>query len=120
MLEALVAIGLAGTVVQFFQCACEFISQTNAIRKTGGPSSLADLRKLTESLTMRAAVIEAQLHAKVRIWGMVRAKGVVRIKLTPRKIRSAFRRLLPHLHNHSYLSSTSRLHPAVEKPATNS
>ncbi|KUJ11274.1 uncharacterized protein LY89DRAFT_674608 [Mollisia scopiformis] len=63
MLEALVAIGLAGNVIQFVQYAGEMISQANAIRKSGSPSSLPDLRKLTESLTKQACIIEGHLEA---------------------------------------------------------
>ncbi|KAE8440344.1 hypothetical protein EG329_008460 [Mollisiaceae sp. DMI_Dod_QoI] len=63
MLEALVAIGLAGNVIQFVQYAGEMISQAKAIRKSGSPSSLPDLRKLTESLTKQAYIIEGHLEA---------------------------------------------------------
>ncbi|TAQ87101.1 hypothetical protein B7494_g4578 [Chlorociboria aeruginascens] len=63
MLEALVAVSLAGNVVQFLQYAGELISQTKAIRRSGGPSSLPDLRKLTESLSKQACIIQTHLQA---------------------------------------------------------
>lgn len=63
MLEALVAVSLAGNVVQFVQFAGELISQTITIRKNGGPSSLSELKKLTESLRNQACVITTHLEA---------------------------------------------------------
>ncbi|KAF4624989.1 hypothetical protein G7Y89_g13181 [Cudoniella acicularis] len=63
MLEALVAFGLAGNIVQFVQYAGELISQANDIRKKGGPSSLHDLRKLTDTLTKQASIIQSHLLA---------------------------------------------------------
>ena len=51
------AIGLAGNVVQFVEFAGKLISETASIRKTGNPSSLPDLRTLTESLTKQSDTI---------------------------------------------------------------
>jgi hypothetical protein len=62
-MEALVAVGLAGNVVQFVQGAGALISEANSIRKSGSPSSLPDLRKLSEKLTSQAAVLKTRLKA---------------------------------------------------------
>jgi hypothetical protein len=62
-MEALLAVGLAGNVVQFAQFATQLISQTNTIRKSGSPSSLPHLRKLSESLTKEADAIYNCLKA---------------------------------------------------------
>jgi hypothetical protein len=61
MLEALVAIGLAGNVVQFAQVAAGLISQADDIRKNGAPSSLRDIRKLTVYLIDQTKAFHAQL-----------------------------------------------------------
>jgi len=62
-MEALVAVGLAGNVVQFVQFAGELISETIAIRKTGSPSSLPKLQNLAANLTKQAGLIKAHLDA---------------------------------------------------------
>ncbi|KAI9857130.1 MAG: hypothetical protein M1813_008621 [Trichoglossum hirsutum] len=62
-MEALLAVGLAGNVVQFVQLAGKLISETNAIRKTGNPSSLQDLQNLSESLTKQAGAVKTHLEA---------------------------------------------------------
>jgi hypothetical protein len=64
MLEALVAIGLAGNVVQFAQVAAGLISQADDIRKNGAPSSLRDLRKLTVYLIDQTNTFHTQLDNK--------------------------------------------------------
>lgn len=56
------AIGLAGNVVQFVQFAGSLISEADSIRKTGSPSSLPDLRFLTESLTKQSETINKCLQ----------------------------------------------------------
>ena len=61
MLEALVAIGLAGNVVQFAQVAAGLISQADDIRKNGAPSSLRDIRKLTVYLIDQTKAFHIQL-----------------------------------------------------------
>jgi hypothetical protein len=62
-MEALVAVGLAGNVVQFVQFTGELISETNSIRRTGSPSSLPDLRRLSEDLIQQADTIHKCLKA---------------------------------------------------------
>lgn len=62
-MEALLAVCLAGNVVQFVQLAGKLISETNAIRKTGNPSSLQDLQNLSESLTKQAGAVKTHLEA---------------------------------------------------------
>jgi hypothetical protein len=56
-MEAILAVGLAGNVVQFVQTAGTLISEANAIRKTGSPSSLTSLRKLTDKSMKQADYI---------------------------------------------------------------
>ncbi|KAH7394011.1 hypothetical protein DE146DRAFT_765582 [Phaeosphaeria sp. MPI-PUGE-AT-0046c] len=60
-MEALIAVGLAGNVVQFVSFAGKLISETIAIRKTGSPSSLPGLRILTNTLTQQAGSIHRSL-----------------------------------------------------------
>lgn len=62
-MEALLAVGLAGNVVQFAQFAGKLISETNSIRRTGSPSSLPGLRSLAENLTKQADTIHKCLKA---------------------------------------------------------
>jgi len=62
-MEALVAVGLAGNVVQFVQFAGKLVSETNTIRRTGNPSSIPGLRILTDTLTKQAASIRKCLSA---------------------------------------------------------
>ncbi|KAF2115897.1 hypothetical protein BDV96DRAFT_599443 [Lophiotrema nucula] len=63
MLEALVAVGLAGNVVQFVQFASSLVLEAEEIRKKGRPSSLPALIKLTEALQKQAKVITTRLKA---------------------------------------------------------
>ncbi len=62
MLEALVAIGLAGNIVQFVQSASTLISQTRQIYRTGAPSSMNELKKLVLQLTEQTTMIREQLE----------------------------------------------------------
>ncbi|KAI4958244.1 hypothetical protein J4E86_003842 [Alternaria arbusti] len=62
-MEALIAVGLAGNVVQFLQGVGSLIAEANAIRKSGSPSSLQDLRRLSTTLTDQAAVLKTRLKA---------------------------------------------------------
>lgn len=62
-MEALVAVGLAGNVVQFVQFSGKLISETIAIRKDETPSSLPNLKNLSEILTKQAGIIRARLKA---------------------------------------------------------
>ncbi|KAF2178066.1 hypothetical protein K469DRAFT_512952, partial [Zopfia rhizophila CBS 207.26] len=62
-MEALLAVGLAGNVVQFVQFTGKLITESNEIRRKGSPSSLPDLKSLSETLTKHAGLIKAQLKA---------------------------------------------------------
>jgi hypothetical protein len=62
-MEALVAVGLAGNVVQFVQGAGALISLANEIRDSGSPKSLPHLQSLSETLTGHAAVLRSRLIA---------------------------------------------------------
>jgi hypothetical protein len=62
-MEALIAVGLAGNVVQFLQGAGTLIAEANAIRKSGSPSSLPDLQRLSTRLTDQAAALYTRLKA---------------------------------------------------------
>lgn len=61
-MESLVAIGLAGNVVQFVQFAGKLISEMKSIRRNGAPSSISDLRGLIESLTKQTDTILKSLQ----------------------------------------------------------
>jgi hypothetical protein len=63
IMEALVAVGLAGNVVQFVSAAGALIKEANSIRKEGGPSSLPKLKNLSEDLMNQAAVLRTRLKA---------------------------------------------------------
>lgn len=63
MLEALIAVGLAGNVVQFVQFASKLVLEAEEIRRNGGPSSLPALKKLTEELMAQAIVIITSLKS---------------------------------------------------------
>jgi hypothetical protein len=62
-MEALLAVGLAGNVVQFVQFAGELISEARSIMKNGSPKSIPELRHLSETLTKQAGMIKARLKA---------------------------------------------------------
>jgi hypothetical protein len=61
IMEALVAVGLAGNVVQFVSAAGALIKEANSIRKEGSPSSLPKLKNLSEDLTKQAMVLQTRL-----------------------------------------------------------
>jgi hypothetical protein len=63
IMEALVAVGLAGNVVQFVFAAGALIKEANSIRKEGSPSSLPKLKTLSEDLTKQATVLQTRLKA---------------------------------------------------------
>ena len=63
-MEALIAIGPAGNIVQFVQFSAKLISEAHSIRQTGSPSSLPDLRKLTDSLTSQADATHKSLSLR--------------------------------------------------------
>lgn len=54
-MEALVAIGLAGNVLQFVEFAGSLISETIKIKRSGIPSSIPHLKRLTDDLTKQAS-----------------------------------------------------------------
>jgi hypothetical protein len=62
-MEALVAVGLAGNVVQFVQFSAQLISIAKDIKKTGAPASLLELKELTQNLTQQTQVIVMRLKA---------------------------------------------------------
>lgn len=62
-MEALVAIGLAGNVVQFVTCAGSLIAQVNHIRRHESPRSLPELVQLSKTLTDQAATLKSRLKA---------------------------------------------------------
>jgi hypothetical protein len=64
-MEALVALGVAGNVVQFVQFAGQLISELNEIRKEGSPKSLRTLHQISKNVTKQAEVIEARLKAQI-------------------------------------------------------
>ncbi|KAK7179601.1 small s protein [Paraphaeosphaeria sporulosa] len=63
LMEALVAVGLAGNVVQFVTCAGSLIAQVNYIRMHESPKSLPELVKLSKTLTGDAATLKTRLKA---------------------------------------------------------
>ena len=62
-MEALVAVGLAGNVVQFVQFSGELLSLAKEIKEKGTPSSLLDLRKVAQNLAEQTRVIVSRLKA---------------------------------------------------------
>ncbi|PGH26785.1 hypothetical protein AJ80_01550 [Polytolypa hystricis UAMH7299] len=60
-MEALVAVGLAANIVQFVQVAGALISEANSISSSGSPSSIPQLRDLS-NLTKQTALIKANLQ----------------------------------------------------------
>lgn len=62
MIEALVAVGLAGNVVQFVHTSAEILAQSKAIWRTGNPSSITELRTLTETLTKQVEMMQSSLE----------------------------------------------------------
>lgn len=62
-MEALVAVGLAGNVVQFVQFFGQLVSLANEIKRKGAPSSLLDLRKVAQDLAQQTRVIVTRLKA---------------------------------------------------------
>jgi hypothetical protein len=64
-MEALVAVGLAGNVVQFVQGAGTLLSLAVDIRKSGRPESLPRLKDLSTALVGHAAVLKSRLKASI-------------------------------------------------------
>lgn len=63
-MEALIAVGLAGNVVQFAQFAGKLVSEAKSIHDTGSPRSLPALRSLVDGLTQQAEVIHKCLSVR--------------------------------------------------------
>ncbi|CAI6337945.1 unnamed protein product [Periconia digitata] len=63
-MEALVAVGLAGNVVQFVQFSGQLIAETSRIRQDGSPSSLPGLLKSSEKLITQTKIIFKCLKSK--------------------------------------------------------
>lgn len=61
-MEALIAVGLAGNVVQFVQFSSVVISEARAIRATGRSSSLARLKELSTTLTRHANTVKMRIE----------------------------------------------------------
>lgn len=62
-MEALVAVGLASNVVQFVQFASKLISEAYHIKNSGTPSSIHDLRKVSDSIVAQAETIHNSLKS---------------------------------------------------------
>jgi len=62
-MEALVALGLTGTVVQFVRLTGELLSESIIIRKGGKLSSAPKLQNLATQLTKQAGLIITHLNA---------------------------------------------------------
>jgi hypothetical protein len=62
-MEALVAVGLAGNVVQFVQGAGALIALAKEIRDSGSPKALPQLEELSRTLIGHAAVLQSRLRA---------------------------------------------------------
>lgn len=62
-MEALIAVGLAGNIVQFVQFSGQLLSLANEIKKKGAASSLLGLRKVAQNLTLQTRSIVTQLKA---------------------------------------------------------
>ena len=56
------AVGLAGNVVQFMEFAGKMISEIQTILRTGSPTSLPDLKNLTEELMKQSDTIHSCLN----------------------------------------------------------
>jgi hypothetical protein len=62
-MEALIAVGLAGNVVQFVQFSGSLISEMRSICETGSPSAIPDLQKLAKTVVEQAASIQKCLKS---------------------------------------------------------
>lgn len=61
MLEALVALGLAGNVIQLVQFSADLVKQTVEIRRGGDSPPLLELKHVTANSVQQAEAIQAQL-----------------------------------------------------------
>jgi hypothetical protein len=62
-MEALVAVGLAGNVVQFVQSAGTLIALAKDIQNNGKPNSLAELEQISKTLVDQTAGLRTRLEA---------------------------------------------------------
>jgi hypothetical protein len=63
-MEAIVAVGLAGNVVQFVQFAGVLLAEMKSIHATGSPRSLPSLLDRTNDLSKQAGIIHDRLRAR--------------------------------------------------------
>jgi len=62
-MEAVVAVGLAGNVVQFISFAGTLIAEIKSLHDIGSPRSLPDILDRTNDLIRQAEIIHDHLHA---------------------------------------------------------
>lgn len=62
-MEALIAVGLAGNVVQFVQSAGTLIALAKEIKNTGKPSSLVELESISRTLVDQTTILRSRLEA---------------------------------------------------------
>ncbi|KAF3037752.1 hypothetical protein E8E11_003573 [Didymella keratinophila] len=62
-MEALIAVGLAGNVVQFVTCAASLVAQVNHLRQHDTPASLPELVQLSRNLTAQACLLKTRLKS---------------------------------------------------------
>jgi hypothetical protein len=61
-MEAIVAVGLAGNVVQFIQFTGQLVTQAKEIKERGRPSSLPALQNLATQLKNHATILRVHLE----------------------------------------------------------
>jgi hypothetical protein len=66
-MEALIAVGLAGNVVQFVAFAASLVSCVDHLRKHDSPESLPGLVQLSRNLTDQAALLKSRLKSSATI-----------------------------------------------------
>lgn len=62
-MEALVAVGLAGNVVQFAMCVHSLVKEANSIRDTEETENLPAVMMWTRSVTGQAVTLQARMKA---------------------------------------------------------
>lgn len=62
-MEALVAVGLAGNVVQFALCLGTLINEAKAIKKTGDTEDLPVIRRHTQLVVDQSVALKMRLNA---------------------------------------------------------
>jgi hypothetical protein len=74
-MEALVALSLAGNVVQFIQFSGSLISEFRSIRKNGTPDSLPELKKMVADLNAQADTIHVALLSDLERSGRTKLRN---------------------------------------------